>query len=124
MIEHVKFAHLPVFDQDRALAFYRDRLGLEVVADAPFDQHRRWIELAIPGARTRLWFAPREDDAPSAEPSQIFISDDIRDDYERLRRRGVSFIAEPGPAPWNESELYAMFNDSEGNLLVLSQYVR
>jgi lactoylglutathione lyase len=35
MFSYVKFAHLPVRDQDRALAFYRDKVGLKVATDAP-----------------------------------------------------------------------------------------
>lgn len=35
MFKHVKFAGLPVDDQDRAVAFYTEKVGLEVATDAP-----------------------------------------------------------------------------------------
>ena len=33
MIKAVKFASIPVADQDRALAFYTEQLGFQVVTD-------------------------------------------------------------------------------------------
>jgi catechol 2,3-dioxygenase-like lactoylglutathione lyase family enzyme len=52
MIRGVKFVSIPVVDQDRALAFYTEKLGFRVATDQPFDDKQRWIELAIPGAET------------------------------------------------------------------------
>ncbi len=43
---------VPVADQDRALKFYTDALGLETRADVPFGDGNRWIEVAPPGAET------------------------------------------------------------------------
>src|SRR5437867_4138096 len=54
MIKAIKFVSVPVRDQDRALAFYTGKLGLQVVTDQPFDDRQRWIELRIGGADTRL----------------------------------------------------------------------
>jgi catechol 2,3-dioxygenase-like lactoylglutathione lyase family enzyme len=54
MIRGIKFASVPVSDQDRALAFYTEKLGFRLVTDQPFNDSQRWIELAIPGADTRL----------------------------------------------------------------------
>ena len=52
MIRGIKFVSIPVVDQDRALAFYTEKLGFRVATDQPFDDKQRWIELAIPGAET------------------------------------------------------------------------
>lgn len=46
---HIQFAELPVFDQDRAIAFYVDNLGCEVASDAPMGRRR----LAVGGAEVR-----------------------------------------------------------------------
>ncbi|MBV8714551.1 MAG: VOC family protein, partial [Chloroflexi bacterium] len=43
---------IPVADQDRALEFYTDVLGLEKRVDAPFGNGGRWIEVAPSGAET------------------------------------------------------------------------
>ena len=53
-IRGVKFVSIPVTEQDRALAFYTEKLGFRVVTDQPFDGKQRWIELGIPGADTRV----------------------------------------------------------------------
>jgi len=50
MIKAVKFASIPVRDQDKALELYTKKLGLKVVTDSLFDGKQRWIELAIPRA--------------------------------------------------------------------------
>ena len=50
MIKGIKFATVPVTDQDRALEFYTKKLGFRVLTDAPFDGNQRWIELSIPRA--------------------------------------------------------------------------
>ena len=66
MFKYVKFAELPVEDQDRAVNFYTEKVGLKVVQDAPYQDGWRWIELEIPGAETRLVLTKRKDtDAPS-----------------------------------------------------------
>ena len=56
----VDIVSVPVSDQDRALAFYRDVLGFAVREDADMGEGRRWIELVPPagGASISLvtWF--------------------------------------------------------------------
>jgi len=52
MIRGIKFAGIPVLDQDVALKFYTERLGFKVQTDQPFTDKQRWIELLIPGAET------------------------------------------------------------------------
>jgi predicted enzyme related to lactoylglutathione lyase len=47
---HIQFAELPMFDQERAKAFYIDHLNCRVVADRPMSNDGwRWIELGCPG---------------------------------------------------------------------------
>ena len=54
MIKGIKFASVPVTDQDRALEFYTKKLGLRILTDAPFNDDQRWIELGFPRAETKL----------------------------------------------------------------------
>src|SRR6476620_7945172 len=61
MIKNIKFASVPVTDQDRALEFYTKKLGFRVLTDAPFDGTQRWIELCIPRAETRVVLFTAED---------------------------------------------------------------
>ena len=54
MIRGVKFTSIPVSDQDRALAFYTEKLGFRLLTDQPFSDEQRWIELGISGTDTRI----------------------------------------------------------------------
>ena len=48
---------IPAADQDRAVRFYTETLGLEKRADVPFGGGR-WIEVAPPGAETPIAICP------------------------------------------------------------------
>jgi catechol 2,3-dioxygenase-like lactoylglutathione lyase family enzyme len=54
MIVHVQFVSIPTTDQDRALAFYTEKLGFKLVTDQPFSDTQRWIELRIGNADTQF----------------------------------------------------------------------
>ena len=119
MIRGVKFVSVPVADQDRALAFYVERLGFRVETDQPMGPGQRWIELAVPGADTRVvLFTPDgQQDRVGSLASATFWSDDVAATYEQLKARGVEFQAPPTKQPWGT---FAIFKDSEGHLFVLS----
>ena len=53
MIRQVKFVGIPTKDQERALKFWTETMGLKVLTDQPLG-NQRWIELQIPGAQTRV----------------------------------------------------------------------
>ena len=119
MIKAVKFVSIPVHDQDRALAFYTEKLGFAVATDQPFNDKQRWIELRIPGADTRLvLFTPdgHEGRIGDFQP-MAFLSADVDKSYRELTARGVVFKAPPVTAEWGSS---AIFSDSEGTQFVLS----
>ena len=52
MIRGIKFVGVPVTDQDKALKFWTESIGMIVATDQPFNEKQRWIELKIPGADT------------------------------------------------------------------------
>lgn len=117
---HIQFAELPVFDQDRAKAFYVEHFRCEVVADAPMGAVGwRWIELRFPGAVTNLHFIRRADDVLSADPVLVLVDDGVVATVEALRARGVTITSEPAEAPWQPGRVAAEFCDSEGNRMVL-----
>ena len=89
MLRHVKFANLPVADQDRALAFWRDKIGFTVATDEAYGEDFRWIELELPGAQTRIVFVRRRDETPSEQPDLILICDDVDQSFAELKGRGV-----------------------------------
>ena len=119
MIKGIKFASIPVRDQDAALAFYTTRLGFTVATDQPFDESQRWIELRIPGADTRLvLFTPKgHADRIGTFSNVTFVADDVERTYQELRAKGVEFTAPPQVQAWGTS---VIMKDPDGNSFVLS----
>lgn len=117
---YVRFVELPVVDQDRAVAFYTQKLGLRVAQNEPYEEGWRWITLELPGARTKILLARKNPESVRTDvPSLVLTVDDVYRRYRELREKGVVFTTEPATAPWNDRETYAVFQDSEGNLVVL-----
>ena len=119
MIKGFKIVSIPVTDQDRALAFYTEKLGFRVHTDQPFNDKQRWIELSIPGAETLVGlFTPdgHENRIGGFYPA-TFHCDNIDRTYEELSARGVEFLGPPKKEPWGS---FAMFKDPDGNQFVLS----
>jgi predicted enzyme related to lactoylglutathione lyase len=77
----VQFAELPVFDRDRAKAFYVDIFDCRLAADHGW----RSIELRLAGAETALLFLRRGDEAPSTKPVLVFVDDDVETQIARRR---------------------------------------
>lgn len=109
-----------VKDLDRAIAFYRDTLGMQFLFQAPPNM----AFFDCDGIRLMLGVADRADlDHPA---SIIYYKvDDIERVYETLEGRGVEFIVKPHlVAPMPDHDLWlADFRDSEGNFLALMSEV-
>ena len=116
---HIQFAELPVVDQDRAKAFYVEKLGCEVASDAPMGGDWRWIEVKFPGTQTNLHFVRKRPDADPNEPVLVLVESDVRGTIERLRSAGVEIISEPAEPSWQPGRTVAEFRDSEGNRMVV-----
>lgn len=119
MIKAIKFASIPVRDQDRALEFYTTKLGFVLATDQPFDDKQRWIELRIPGADTRvvLFTPPGHEERIGGFTNITFVADNVQQTYDELLARGVEFTAPPKAAAWGTAVL---FKDVDGNVFVLS----
>ena len=120
MIKHIKFVAVPVKDQNRALNFYTEKLGLTIITDQPFDGKQRWLELRIPKAETRIvLFTPEGMEGRVGTYTGISLDcDDLDQTYAELTARGVAFRGPPQKQPWGK---FAMLIDSEGNSFVLSE---
>jgi len=99
-ITDVRTVGIPVTDQDRALAFYRDTLGFETRLDGAFGEGLRWIEVAPPGSATTIALVRQ----PVAEPTGVdtgvrLTTRDAEADHAALRARGVDVDPEIIPYP-------------------------
>jgi uncharacterized glyoxalase superfamily protein PhnB len=129
-------AHLWVNDQDEALEFYTQKLGMEVRIDATMPEmgNFRWLTvgpvgqpdvsivlMAIPG--------PPIMDADTAEQVRtlmakgfagtVFLTtDDCQASYEELRARGVEFTEPPEDRPYG---IDSGFRDPSGNSIRITQ---
>jgi predicted enzyme related to lactoylglutathione lyase len=119
MIRQLKFAGIPTRDQDRALAFWTEKVGFRVATDQPMGNGQRWIELSIPGAETGVvLFTPEgHDDRVGTFFNGSFACDDVDYTYSRMRAQGVEFEGPPRKQPWGT---FAKFKDPDGNTFVLS----
>jgi catechol 2,3-dioxygenase-like lactoylglutathione lyase family enzyme len=110
---------IPIADQDRALKFYTQALGFEVVKDTPFGPGQRWIELRLPGQSIEVVLFTTDQDRPRIGSFQpvLFTAADIQKEYELLRSRGVEFTDPPKKEPWGTS---AIFKDRDGNTFCLA----
>jgi len=129
-------AQVWVHDQDEALAFYTQKLGMEVRADVTLAEmgNFRWLTvgpagqpdiaivlMAIPG--------PPVMDSETAEQvgsltakgftgTVFLVTDDCHAAYEELKGRGVEFVEQPEERPYG---IDSSFRDPSGNPIRLTQ---
>jgi catechol 2,3-dioxygenase-like lactoylglutathione lyase family enzyme len=125
-----------VHDQDEALAFYTQKVGMEVRSDVTVPElgNFRWVTvgpagqhdidivlMAIPG--------PPVMDPDTAEQVRtlmakgfagtvFLVTEDIHADYEELKGRGVEFVEQPEQRPYG---IDSSFRDPSGNSIRLTQ---
>jgi len=118
MLKRIKFVSVPVRDQDRALAFWTEKMGFQVATDQEMGPGQRWIELGIPGAQTgiTLFTPPGQEDRIGSFSGFSFVVDDVEKTFRELSEKGVEFAQPPKKESWGTS---AVFKDVDGNSFVL-----
>jgi catechol 2,3-dioxygenase-like lactoylglutathione lyase family enzyme len=129
-------AQLWVHDQDEALAFYTQKLGMEVRSDVTVPElgNFRWLAvgpagqsdvsivlMAIPGPPVMDPETAEQVKALMAKgfAGTVFLTtDDVHAAYEELRGRGVEFSEEPEERPYG---IDSSFRDPSGNSFRLTQ---
>ena len=118
-VTHVGRVMVPVADQDAAIDFYTTKLGFSVVADVPFGDGDRWVEVAPPGGGAALALVPpRGDYQPGRTTGVALESADPRADRAELAAAGVDVDADlmggDGTVP-----LMFFFRDNNANQLMI-----
>jgi catechol 2,3-dioxygenase-like lactoylglutathione lyase family enzyme len=130
MLKQLTNVQVWVHDQDEALAFYTDKLGLELREDVTVPEmgNFRWLSVGVPGqpdVAITLMAVPgppvfdeeTRDQihallAKGASGGLFFATDDCQGAYEELKSRGVEFGQEPTKQPYG---IDAGLRDPSGN---------
>ncbi|BAY91355.1 MULTISPECIES: VOC family protein [unclassified Tolypothrix] len=120
MITNIAKVGVCVKDQDKALDFYTNVLGFELIANEPMGANARWIEVLPSGAETSLalWTPPGLEERIGTFTGIVLKCQDIHKTYEQLRQQGVNFTQEPVEQPGG---VMATFVDQDGNTFVLRE---
>jgi len=112
---------VPVKDLDRALAFYRDQLGMQFLFQAP----PGLAFFNCGGVRLMLDAPAKKDDAEN-NAVIYFKVEDIQSVYKNLQENGVTFESEPHLiAKMPDHELWMAFiRDPDKNLLAIMAEVK
>jgi len=125
-----------VHDQEEALAFYTQKLGMEVRADVTLPElgDFRWVTVAPPGEDEVSIVLMAIPGPPVMDPDTaeqvkdlmakgfagaVFLTtDDCKASYEELKARGVEFTEAPEERPYG---IDAGFRDPSGNSFRLTE---
>src|SRR4051812_46780078 len=129
-------AQLWVHDQEEALAFYTEKVGMEVRADVTLPEMGdfRWLTVGPPGQEDvsivlmAVPGAPGMDEETGSQVRELMAkgfagtvfltTDDCQASYEELKARGVEFTEAPEQRPYG---IDSGFRDPSGNNLRLAE---
>jgi lactoylglutathione lyase len=121
-ITGVRTVGVPVADQDRALKFYVETLGLEKRLDVPLGHGNRWIEVAPAGAATTIALVVAHEGVPAGVETGIRFTTEHADALQaEMRAHGVDageMLRWEGVPP-----MFA-FRDQDGNGLEIVEEAR
>jgi catechol 2,3-dioxygenase-like lactoylglutathione lyase family enzyme len=110
---------VPVSDQDKALAFYTERLGFTKTMDYTFGE-TRWIEVSPGGGATTLALAPGgRDQQPGIDTGVRLSTSDARADHAALTAAGLD-VDEVLDWGGGVPPMFSL-RDPDGNRLVVVQ---
>jgi catechol 2,3-dioxygenase-like lactoylglutathione lyase family enzyme len=125
MIKNVPLIGIFVNNQEAALDFYTDELGLELIQDEPYGEDARWITVSPAESGIRIVLKKAEKEYEKAmvgnsdgAPVLTLSTDDVHAAYEQLRERGVRLLGEPYRYPWG---IGALLLDQDGSPILLQQ---
>jgi len=124
----IKVTSVYVDDQEKALRFYTEVLGLAKKTDFSQGPYR-WLTVASPEEPdgTELQLALNNNPAAKAyqqalfqqsQPAIMLFTDDIKAEFERIKARGAEFTMPPTDVT---GSIITMLNDTCGNRIQLTQ---
>ncbi|AXV09541.1 putative lyase [Euzebya pacifica] len=134
----ISTTQLWVHDQDEALAFWTDKVGMEVREDVTMPEmgNFRWLTIGPPGqddiavVLMAIPGPPMMDEATTQQLADLMgkgwagtmflTTDDVRAAHARLSAAGVEFTETPEERPYG---IDAGFRDPSGNSIRLTQLI-
>ena len=124
----IKLTSIYVDNQEKALRFYTEVLGLVKKTDFSKGSYR-WLTVTSPENPdgTELQLALNDNPAAKAyqqamfqqgQPGVMFFTDDVKGDYDRIKARGAEFTTPPTDTT---GSTIAVLKDTCGNLVQVSQ---
>jgi predicted enzyme related to lactoylglutathione lyase len=123
MLEKVFYTSVLVSDQDQALDYYTNVLGMEKRFENPLPDGPRFLAVGVKDDDFMLILWPgtpgQAEPAMGRPPASITIeTDDLPKTVEELKSRGVEFVTDVLEFPWGS---VAQFEDPDGNRLQVRQ---
>ena len=129
MLTQLTHVNVWVHDQDEALAFYTEKLGMELREDVTVPElgNFRWLSVGVPGQDVAITLMAipgppvfEEETraqiqalmAKGASGGLFFTTDDVQAAYAEMKANGVEFTQEPTEQPYG---IDAGFRDPSGN---------
>ena len=122
MIDALATVCVFVTDQDKAKAFYLDKLGFELRQDQPMGPDSRWVAVAPPGALTQIILYKLDQNwehyrgVMGKSQALTFNVPDMAAQYEDMKAKGVRITGEPDKQPWGT---FMTILDQDDNALLL-----
>ena len=117
-VSHASILIVPVTDQERALAFYRDALGFSVFADNQVAPHMRWLHLRAPQGGLDLVLADWVAESAGSIRGLFLEVDDVDAAAAAVEATGHEFAQGVDETPYGRMR---PLRDPDGNELVLHQ---
>jgi len=118
-VTHVGRVMVPVADQDAAISFYTGPLGFELVADTPFGDGDRWVEVSPPGGGASLALVPRRDAYDTGRMTGVALQAvDVPATHQEMKASHVDVDAELMGGDGEVPRMF-FFRDHDGNQLMV-----
>lgn len=108
IMKSIEIVMLPVKDQVKAKEYYL-KLGFVIVAEAPMGEHKKWLQLAIPGQEVSI--------ALMEVHGVICATESIEEDRKIFANKGIE-VGKTDKTPWGS---FAWLKDPDGNGICLHE---
>jgi len=114
LIKRVNWLEIKVTDMKKAIAFYRDILGLKIK-----QEWSNYVIFDLPGTLTFAVMLGGKKGRKEAIPNVYFAVENLDEEYETLKEKGVTFVESPKKQYWGGYA--ALLADPDENLFYLTQ---